>query len=193
MNPVMENILTRRSIRSYEERQIPAESLDQILLAGTYAPSGRSLQTWKFTAVQNPQVLARINATLREALRTVSVGPDTHPYVAHLKPKAEREDSEFLFHAPTYVIVSNDRENVNALADSAVAMENMMLAAHSFGIGSCWLNHLPGLTHHPVIRSLMTELDIPDHHDIYGTLALGWPKKSSPAAGPRKDAIHIIR
>lgn len=43
MNPVMENILTRRSIRSYEERQIPAESLDQILLAGTYAPSGRSL------------------------------------------------------------------------------------------------------------------------------------------------------
>lgn len=193
MNPVMENILTRRSIRSYEERQIPAESLDQILLAGTYAPSGRSLQTWKFTAVQNPQVLARINAALREALRTVSVGPDTHPYVARLKPKAEREDSEFLFHAPTYVIVSNDRENVNALADSAVAMENMMLAAHSFGIGSCWLNHLPGLTHHPVILSLMAELDIPDHHDIYGTLALGWPKKSSPAAGPRKDAIHIIR
>ncbi|EJF42303.1 MAG: nitroreductase family protein [Clostridium sp.] len=193
MNPVMENILTRRSIRSYEERQIPAESLDQILLAGTYAPSGRSLQTWKFTAVQNPQVLARINAALREALRTVSVGPDTHPYVARLKPKAEREDSEFLFHAPTYVIVSNDRQNVNALADSAVAMENMMLAAHSFGIGSCWLNHLPGLTHHPVILSLMAELDIPDHHDIYGTLALGWPKKSSPAAGPRKDAIHIIR
>lgn len=193
MNPVMENILTRRSIRSYEERQIPAESLDQILLAGTYAPSGRSLQTWKFTAVQNPRVLARINTALREALRTVSVGPDTHPYVAHLKPKTEREDSEFLFHAPTYVIVSNDRENVNALADSAVAMENMMLAAHSFGIGSCWLNHLPGLTHHPVILSLMAELDIPDHHDIYGTLALGWPKKSFPAAGPRKDAIHIIR
>ncbi|WP_283610720.1 nitroreductase family protein [Faecalispora anaeroviscerum] len=193
MNPVMENILTRRSIRSYEERQIPAESLDQILLAGTYAPSGRSLQTWKFTAVQNPQVLAHINTALREALRNVSAGPDTHPYVVRLKAKAEREDSEFLFHAPTYVIVSNDRENVNALADSAVALENMMLAAHSFGIGSCWLNHLPGLTHHPVIRSLMAELDIPDHHDIYGTLALGWPKSSPPSASSRKDAIHIIR
>lgn len=193
MNPVMENILTRRSIRSFEERQIPAESLDQILLAGTYAPSGRSLQTWKFTAVQNPQVLVCINAALREALRAVTIGPDTHPYVAHLKAKAEREDSEFLFHTPTYVIVSNDRENVNALADSAVAMQNMMLAAHSFGIGSCWLNHLPGLTHHPVIRSMMKELDIPNCHDIYGTLALGWPKNPSPAAGPRKDAIHIIR
>lgn len=193
MNPVMENILTRRSIRSFEERQIPEESLDQILLAGTYAPSGRSLQTWKFTAVQNPQVLVRINAALREALRAVTIGPDTHPYVAHLKAKAEREDSEFLFHTPTYVIVSNDRENVNALADSAVAMQNMMLAAHSFGIGSCWLNHLPGLTNHPVIRCLMEELDIPDRHNIYGTLALGWPKNPSPAAGPRKDVIHIIR
>lgn len=193
MNPVMNTILTRRSVRSFEERQIPEESLNQILLAGSYAPSGRNLQTWKFTAVQNPQVMAGINTAIRNALRAVTIEKDTHPYVSFLKAKAEREDSEFLFRAPTYVIVSNQRENVNALADTAVALENMMLAAHSFGIGSCWLNHLPGLTHHPVIRSLMEELAIPEDHDIYGTLALGWPKNALPAASPRKAEIHIIR
>lgn len=193
MNPVMNTILNRRSVRSFEERQISEESLNQILLAGSYAPSGRNLQTWKFTAVQNPQVMANINTAIRNALRAVIIDEDTHPYVSFLKTKAEREDSEFLFHAPTYVIVSNQRENVNALADTAVALENMMLAAHSFGIGSCWLNHLPGLTHHPVIRSLMMELAIPEDHDIYGTLALGWPKNKLPAAPPRKSDIYIIR
>lgn len=193
MNAVFENIRTRRSIRSYEERQIPAQELDLILQAGTYAPSGRSLQSWKFTAIQSPAVLQRINEVLRRALRETKVEPDTHPYVVRLKHRAERDDAEFLFRAPTYVIVSNDRENINAPYDSALALGNMMLAAHSLGIGSCWLNHLPGLTRNPLIRDLMAELEIPEQHDIYGTLALGYAKGPVPAAAPRKDVIHIIR
>ncbi|WP_101696337.1 nitroreductase family protein [Clostridium minihomine] len=192
MNAVLKNIITRRSIRSFQDKQVLAEDLDLILLAGSYAPSGRGLQSWKFTAVQNPQVLGKINETIRLALREVTPGPETHPYVVRLIEKAKREDSEFLFHAPTYLIVSNEVKNVNSMADSALALGNMMLAAHSLGLGSCWLNHLPNLPPTQRVRSLLTELNIPETHKVFGTLALGYPK-DTPRAAERKDVIHIIR
>ena len=55
MNQVMENILTRRSVRGFNEKPIPREELEQILKAATYAPSGMNRQTWQFTAILNQE------------------------------------------------------------------------------------------------------------------------------------------
>ncbi|AEY67265.1 nitroreductase family protein [Clostridium sp. BNL1100] len=192
MNSIIENMLTRRSIRNYKKEQISAEDLNRILLAGSYAPSGMGMQSWKFTAIQNSDTMKKVNEAIRQTLLTIPVVSETHPYIVSLIKKAENENSNFLYNAPTYIIVSNLKDNGNAMPDSALAIGNMMLAAHSLGIGSCWLNQLPGLTNMPLIRELMTDLEIPENHIIYGSVVMGYAAEKSEPAAPRKVVIHII-
>ncbi|MBE6905844.1 nitroreductase family protein [Marasmitruncus massiliensis] len=193
MNAVLDNILTRRSVRAFKEEQIPGEDLNAILTAGSYAPNGMGMQSWKFTAVQNAAVIKKVNEAIRRTLLTIPVVPETHPYVASLIEKAKDEHADFLYHAPTYIIVTNLKDSGNAMPDSALAIGNMMLAAHSLGIGSCWLNQLPGLTHMPLIRELLTDLDVPEDHIVYGSVVMGYAAGDTSPAEPRKNVIRIIR
>lgn len=192
MNVVIENIITRRSIRNYRREQISAEDLNAILMSGSYAPNGMGTQSWKFTAIQNPETIRKVNESLRQTLLSIPVVAETHPYIVSLIEKAKEESANFLYNAPTFVIVSHLKDNGNAMPDSALAIGNMMLAAHSLGIGSCWLNQLPGLTHMPIIRELLTELDIPENHIVYGSVVFGYQKDEPKPAAPRKDIINII-
>ncbi|MFV0330160.1 MAG: nitroreductase family protein [Dysgonomonas sp.] len=65
---MIENILTRRSIRTFRETQISEEDLNTILTAGSYAPNGMGTQSWKFTAIQKTSVLAKVNEAIRQTL-----------------------------------------------------------------------------------------------------------------------------
>jgi nitroreductase len=192
LNPVLDNIITRRSIRSFTNKQISAEDLNTILLAGSYAPNGMGTQSWRFTAVQGPATMKKVNEAIRQTLLSIPIVAETHPYVASLIEKARDENANFSYHAPTFIIVSNLKDNGNAMPDSALAIGNMMLAAHSLGIGSCWVNQLPGLTHMPLIRELLTELDIPENHVVYGSVVMGYPADEPKMADPRKDVIRIF-
>lgn len=193
MNAILENILTRRSVRAFKEEQISEEDLNTILLAGSYAPNGMGMQNWKFTAIQNTVVIKKVNETIRQTLLSIAVVPETHPYIVSLIKKAKDENADFLYHAPTFIVVTNLKDNGNSMPDSALAIGNMMLAAHSLGIGSCWLNQLPGLTHMPLIRELLTNLDIPANHIVYGSVVMGYAANELNPAAPRKNVIHIIR
>lgn len=192
MNDVLKNILTRRSVRSYKQDQINKEDLQTILKAGSYAPNGMGSQNWRFTAIQNPAVLKEVNEAIRQTLLSIPVVAETHPYVMSLIEKSKDITADFLYHAPTFIIVSNIKDDGNSMPDSALAIGNMMLAAHSLGIGSCWLNQMPGLTHMPTIRELLTELGIPENHIVYGSVVMGFAVGEANPAAPRKDVIRII-
>lgn len=187
MNKVIENILTRRSIRKYQDRQIKVEELEQILLAGSYAPSGMNMQSWKFIAIQNKEVLKEVNEAIRQ---TILLNKD-NPYYERLLEKAKDEKSNFLFNAPTYVIVSNLKDNPNAMADSALAIGNMMLAAHSLGIGSCWLNQLPRLCQYSPMREFLSKIGVPEDHLVFGSFTLGYPDEVVNKT-KRQDVYNII-
>lgn len=193
MNNIIENIFTRRSIRAFRENQISEEDLNNILIAGSYAPNAMGMQNWKFTAIQNADTLKKVNEAIRKTLLSIPVVPETHPYVVSLIEKSKDENADFLYHAPTFVIVSNLKENGNSMPESALAIGNMMLAAHSLGIGSCWVNQLPGLTHMPLIRDLLNELNIPENHIVYGSVVMGYAAEANKPASLRKDIIQIIR
>ena len=77
---------------------------------------------------------------MRRALLSIPSDTDSYGYFANYIRKAQDNTANFLYHAPTFILVSNRNDNYNSMADSAVAIENMMLVAHSLGIGSCWLN-----------------------------------------------------
>ena len=179
-NPVLENIKTRRSVRSFRDRQITAAETDAILEAGAWAASGMNLQGWKLVAVQSPEALKALNEAMRQTCLNLEL--DGAPeYYAQLKEKAQPADAWMLFQSPGYILVTYDHEQGNAMADSALALGNMMLAAHSLGIGTVWHNFIARLSHLPEVQAYLKTIGVPEGHHIYGTLAIGYPDSPLPA------------
>lgn len=173
MNEVLQNILTRRSIRKFKENQIKDEELELILKAAAYAPSGMNRQTWKFTAVQNKEKIELLAKTVRKAIG---------------------KDESYNFYKPaTLILVSNDKENSNGLADSACALENIFLMAHSLGIGSCWINQLKTICDEKEVREVLTSLDIPQNHIVWGMAAIGYPDQEPKEHERKEGTIKVIK
>lgn len=193
MNEILKNILTRRSIRTYKTEQILDTELEAILEAAKYAPSGSNSQTWHFTVVQNEEKLAHLNTLVREAFKTMVVDDTTYHAKIKGQKAAENNNYNFYYHAPTLIIVSNDREYSNAMADSALSLQNIFLAAHSLHIGSCWINQLAWFSDEPAVRAALTTFGIPENYKVYGAAALGYNSGNQPKASPRKDGtVNIV-
>lgn len=174
MNEVINSILSRRSIRKYKETQISDEDLNSILECAQYAPSGMNNQGWHFTVVQNKDTLKKIKSVVSEAL---SKPANFDPF----------------YNSPTIIIVSNNSP-ITPEADSALAIENIFLSAHSLGIGSCWINILNGLSKDPKVKDLLNELKIPENSVVYGSVSLGFNAGEEPAAPARKsDVVTILK
>ena len=195
MNEVMKNILTRRSIRTYKEEQISDNQLNCIIEAGKYAPSGGNSQTWRFTVVQNIEKLEQLNALVREGFKNLEVDEKTYRSKKSGKKAAENDNYNFYYNAPTLIIVSNDREYSNCMADSSAAIENILLAAHSIGLGACFINQLTWFCDNKDLRKYLTEIQIPENYVICGAVAIGYNSSNIlPKAAPRKEGtVDIIR
>ncbi len=188
MNEVLKNIQARHSTRVYDtQRQVSADDLALILQAATYAPNGMHLETWHFTAIQNPEVLARLNEAVKGAFAR-SAEP-------RLQERGHSETYCCYYHAPTLVIASNEPTQWWAAMDCACALENIFLAATSLGISSCWINQVGQTCDDAGVRALLTELGVPASHKVYGCAALGYAPEGTPTKEKRvKDGtITIIR
>lgn len=175
MNEVLNNIKTRRSIRSFKSEQIEDMKLNEILEAAIYAPSGMNKQSWKFTAIQN-------SSKIQELAKAVKASLDMP------------ENKTYNFYgAPTFIIVSNERNCYNGPLDCATALENIFLAATSLGIGSCWINQLNHCCDDEKVRFLLNSFSIPEDHVVWGCAAIGYADEC-PEVKPRKgNTINIIK
>lgn len=159
-NEILENIKARRSVRAYTGQQVSEEDLQAVLEAATYAPSGMHLETWHFTAIQNADKLTELNERIKG-----SFAKSDEP---RLKERGQSKTYCCYYHAPTLVIVSNEPTQWWAGMDCACAIENMFLAAHSLGIGSCWINQLGTTCDDPEVRAFITSLGVPERrYDNY--------------------------
>ena len=115
LNEVLENIKSRRSVRTYTEQQVSAENLNLILEAATYAPSGMNYQTWHFTAIQDADILRELNEKIKGAF-----AKSDEP---RLQERGHSETYCCYYHAPTLIIVSNEPTQWWASMDCACAMQ----------------------------------------------------------------------
>ena len=168
MNEVLNNILTRRSVRNFKDEQIKEEELELILEAGIYAPSGKNEQSWQFTVVQGHDKIEKLAKVVREALG--------------------RDEGYNFYAPPTLIMLSNDIDNSNGLADCSCALENIFLMANSLGIGSCWINQLKTLCNEESVRAVLDEFGIPKNHVVWGMASIGYPAVK-PEAKPRKNGV----
>ncbi len=190
-NEVLNCILSRRSTRSFKEAQIESEHLELLLKAAIWAPSGGNNQSWRFTAIQNKDVLLKLNALVQNGFRHW-VPDDDYPGKLAAKTNSQKEGFNFYYHAPTLILASNRPNYENAMADCSLALENIFLTANSLGLGSCYINQLHWLRNDPDIRDYLFELGIPKEHTICSSAVIGYIAKESNALPRKEGTVRII-
>lgn len=167
-------IMGRRSIRLFMEKEVTKDLIEKIVLAGRCAPSGHNMQTWRFTVLQNKKDISELKKITKQ--------------VAELK-----KSSFYGFQNPqTIIVVSNDRRGFTALQDSSCAIENMLLMAHSLGLGACWLNSWIQISDEPEIRKLLSLYEIPNTHIVHGVVALGYPATQIKTPVKKENVIYYF-
>ncbi len=186
VNETLKIIKQRRSIRSFKDEQIKEEELQAVLEAGLYAPNAGD-QAWYFTVVQNKELLDRLNIAAKEAAKQ-------HEF-EHLKELGYNENFNCLYGAPTLVIVSgNEHAPVPLDADCAAATQNLLLAAESIGLGSCWIFFVLLAFDSPQGLELRKELKMSEGYKPYYSAVFGYKKDTVVYVPDRKpNLITYIR
>jgi len=194
MSNVMKNILSRRSIRKYTDQQIGDGDLNKILEAAKYAPTGGNSQTWHFTVLQNKEKLLELNECIRVAFKNLEVDEKTYKSIRAGKIASKNDSYSFYHNAPTLIIVSNNADYGNAMADSACALENMFLTSNDLNLGSCWINQVSWFENIKSVRNILTKMGILVSDKICGSISIGYMDGEAPIVKDRKiNTVTIIR
>ena len=114
----------------------------------------------------------------------MEVAEDTYVSIKNSINAAKSGQYVFHYGAPVFIVTANRRGYGNAMADSACALENMMIAANALDLGSCWINQLHWLDENETIRNFMIEKGLDEDETITGGLILGYPEKGVPERNP---------
>ena len=172
MNEVLHCLLTRRSVKKYLSQPVEEEKLEAVLEAGTYAACGMGRQAGKIVVLQNPDDIAQ----LEKMTASILGNPDAHPF----------------YGAPVVCVVFADT-NVNTwVEDGSLVIGNMMAAAHSLGLGSCWIHRARQEFESAEGKALMKKWGVSENYAGIGHSILCFAAQEPAPAKPRK-AEFIVR
>ena len=171
-NAVLKNLQERRSIRKYLPKQVDEEQLQAILQAGMFAPTGRGLQSPVMIVVQDKEVREK----LRKMNASVMGNPDMDPF----------------YGAPTIIVVLADKTVSTCVEDGSLVMGNLMNAAYSVGVDSCWIHRAREEFESEEGKALLKEWGVKGDYIGIGHCILGYRDCESPVARERK-ANYIYR
>ncbi len=166
-NAVVENIMNRRSIRSYKPEQIKQEEMDVIMKCAINAPSAMNKQSWEVRVIQNPDILKKINEV----------------YIANSNGKAKEGASPY-HNSPTLIVVGKEKGNAYSEVDCGLLAQNIQLSAESMGIGTCVVGNVVGTFKD---EALLKELKLSDNFEVAFGISIGY-KNESPDAKPRDES-----
>ena len=180
----MEAILTRRSTRRMKPELPPRELIERVIEAGRAAPSGSNSQSTHLLVITRQEILTELAALVEAAFADMEVGPDAYVSLRHSVNAAKKGGYVFHYGAPVLVVTANKKGYGNAMADSACALENMMVAANALGLGSCWINQLHWLDGDARVRACLEALGLGQDETVTGSLILGYAADGLPPREP---------
>ncbi len=168
MNEALQNLLTRRACRAYEEEQIKKEELDAILEAGKYAPTARGLQSPVMVVVQDKETIRDL-----EKMNGAVMG---NPYGTPF------------YGAPTLIVVFGKKDSLLGAADANLVIGNLLNAANAVGVDSCYIWRADEAFETEQGQAYKKAWGIPDNYQGMGNVILGYGKpKGKKEAAPRKE------
>ena len=172
---VYEAIVTRRSTRAFKKESVPDELLRQIIEAGRMAPSGSNSQKNHFLVITDRELLNKLTVMVQDSFASQEVTEGMYVSLANAITRAKAQTLIFHYNAPCLIVLANDRNYGNNMADCACALENMMIMANELDLGSCWINQLRWLNEDEGLLALFGKLGMKENERIYGALAIGYP------------------
>jgi len=176
-NPVLEAIGNRRSVRAYEKDPVSKEVIESIIEAGNQAPCTYPFQSWRFVVVQDKEFREKLFQTVYpiwkesfDGMRGSSDFSGYHEKAMRLLDKMEEPKDLIYYSAPVILFVIGPETNP---VDCGLACENIMIAATSFGLGSCYVGFGSLITGN---EEVVEELELAEGERIYGPIVLGYPK-----------------
>lgn len=172
MSEVLENIKTRRSCRAYEAKEVPMELIEQIVEAGTYAPSARGMQSAIIVAITNQAVrdqIAKLNAAVMNSTKDPFYG------------------------APVVLVVLGNKKSGNYIYDGSLVMENMMLAAHDLGLGSCWIHRAKEVFDSEEGKALLKSWGIEGDYEGIGNCIIGYATDHPTAKARKENYVYYVK
>jgi len=184
MNPVIEAINNRRSTRAYEQKPVPKDIINTIIDAGNQAPftSITRSQPWRFVVVEDPEFKQKLLQTTLPFWKKITGGmKETHPeiYKMGMSIYEAMDDPKDVvyYNAPVIIFVIGPK--TGGAVSCALACENIMIAAQSFGLGSCYVGFGSMVKGN---ADVVQALELKDDEQIYGPIVLGYPKVDPSAA-----------
>lgn len=173
MNETIRSIIERRSIRSFSDRPVEMEKIEEIIKAGQYAPSGMNRQERIFIVVTDREKrdeLSRVNASV--------MGRDADPF----------------YGAPVVIIVAYKKGSFTGIYDASASIENMLIAAESLSLGSCWVFRAKEELESEWGKKLLSSLSLEDEYVGVGNVAVGYydGSKKPGAAERRPGSVFFI-
>ena len=181
MNETLTVIHSRRSTRLFKDEQVKKEELDAIVEAGLCAPSANNFQNWHFTVIQNKTMIAKVNAWVFEEINKSGT--------ANLQEGMEKGTTSIFRNAPTVIVVSSPKKDSFGVINCAAATENMLLAAESLGIGSCWIGMVAILAFSSNATSYARELEAPEGYVPHIGITLGYKLPDVSLSPSRKENL----
>jgi len=172
MNETLKTLKERRSIRKFLPEQVREEDLNAILEAGLWAPSGFNCQSTVLVVLQDKTVLAE----LEQANSALMGGVNPAPF----------------YGAPMAVLVLADGESLNCMKDGSLVMGNLMNAAASLGVGTCWINRATEYFDLPEGKAWLKQWNLPETMRGVAFCIMGYPDGPAPAPKERKEG-RILR
>ncbi len=172
MNETIKNLIERRSCRNYKQEQIKDEELNLILEAGEYAPTGMGRQSPIMVVIQDKDTISKLSK---------------------LNGKIMEESTDPFYGAPTVIVVLADKNIGTYKEDGSLVLGNLMNAAQSLGIGSCWIHRAKEEFETEEGKELLKEWNIPNNYVGIGHCILGYPEKVEEAKPRKEDYIRFVK
>ena len=199
-NAVEQVIMSRRSVRSFKQEPLPDSMIRRILEAGRFAPSAGNMQPWRFIVVKNRAMIAemerdavkiikffmffldytrggfirKIYASINASVMVRLLPRELHPVPFALMTQIAQGKAPVFHNPPTLLLLVEDGRGVSSPpTDVGICGQNMVIAAHSMGAGTCWIGLIKVLMYLPKWRK---RFGIKSPYKLNICIALGWPK-----------------
>lgn len=176
MNEIIKAMLERRSIRTYEDKPVPEELIHEIIEAGLYAASSMGRQNTKIIVITNDE----LRHDLSELNNQIGGWP---------------AGNDPFYGAPVVILVLGKTGEGKEKYDGSLVMGNMMLAAYSLGLGSCWIHRAKEEMDTPLGKKILDQIGLSsDEWEGIGHCIIGYPAGALPKAAPRKaDRVYYLK
>jgi nitroreductase len=199
MNPTLNTIKNRRSIRKYIDKKISEKTIKELVEAAKLAPSSHNAQPWNFTIINNKKGVKELSDNIKAWFSNkIKLGK----LIAWAVPPVKKQidavsnriltDKDLIFYEAPLVVLIHATKGKLTLRDCSCAAQNMMLAARSLEIGSCWIGYSDMALNSS--NKIKESLNIPKENVVMASLVFGYPLKFPDNALPRKDnSVEFVK